>query len=208
VKLATATQQQLVSLGVDLKMGRRVTEINREGITTHDGEFIEADLKVWAAGIKAPDWMKNLDGLETNHINQLVVDSTLKTSDDDIFAMGDCAACVWQGHAGNVPPRAQAAHQQASALCTTIVHRLKGGSPVNFVYYDYGSLVSLGKYTTVGNLMGNLMGTVSIGGFIAKVVYLSLYKMHQVAIHGYFRTAMLTLSNAFRRSVYAKIKMH
>ncbi len=189
-------------------MGRRVTEINQAGIATHDGEFIEADLKVWAAGIKAPDWLKNLDGLESNAINQLVVDSTLKTNDDNIFAMGDCAACAWQGHNGNVPPRAQAAHQQASTLAKTIKQRLKGGKAVDFVYYDYGSLVSLGKYTTVGNLMGNLMGTVSIGGFIAKLVYLSLYKMHQVAIHGYFRTAMLTLSNAFRRSVYTKIKMH
>jgi NADH dehydrogenase len=207
-KLATATQQQLVSLGVDLKMGRRVTEITEMGITTHDGEIIEADLKVWAAGIKAPDWMKNLDGLETNHINQLVVDSTLKTSDDAIFAMGDCAACVWPDHNGNVPPRAQAAHQQATTLAKSIINRLKGGELVNFVYYDYGSLVSLGKYTTVGNLMGNLMGTVSIGGFIAKIVYLSLYKMHQIAIHGYFRTAMLTLSNLFRRSAYIKIKMH
>ncbi|PPD43004.1 MAG: FAD-dependent oxidoreductase [Methylobacter sp.] len=207
-KLALATQQQLVKLGVDLKLGRRVTEVTAEGITTHDGEFIEANIKVWAAGIKAPDWMKGLDGLETNHINQLVVDSTLKTSDDDIFAMGDCAACAWAGHTGNVPPRAQAAHQQATAVGKTIINRLQGGKPVEFVYYDYGSLVSLGKYTTVGNLMGNLMGTVSIGGFIAKIVYLSLYKMHQIAIHGYFRTAMLTLSNAFRRSVYIKIKMH
>ncbi|MFZ2451461.1 MAG: NAD(P)/FAD-dependent oxidoreductase [Methylovulum miyakonense] len=207
-KLALATQQQLVKLGVDLKLGRRVTEVTPEGITTHDGEFIEANIKVWAAGIKAPDWMKGLDGLETNHINQLVVDSTLKTSDDDIFAMGDCAACAWTGRSGNVPPRAQAAHQQATAVGKSIVNRLQGGKPVEFVYYDYGSLVSLGKYTTVGNLMGNLMGTVSIGGFIAKIVYLSLYKMHQIAIHGYFRTAMLTLSNAFRRSVYIKIKMH
>jgi NADH dehydrogenase len=208
IKLATATQQQLISLGVDLRMGRRVTEITGEGITTHDGEFIEADIKVWAAGIKAPDWLKELDGLETNHINQLIVDSTLKTSDDDIFAMGDCAACIWEGHTGNVPPRAQSAHQQASTLAKSIVNRLKGGALVKFTYYDYGSLVSLGKYTTVGNLMGSLMGTVSIGGFIAKVVYLSLYKMHQIAIHGYFRTAMLTLSNTFRRSVYQKIKMH
>jgi len=207
-RLAIATQQQLVKLGVDLRLGRRVIEVTKEGITTHDGETIAADIKVWAAGIKAPDWMKNLDGLETNHINQLIVDDTLKTSDDDIFAMGDCAACVWQGHKGNVPPRAQAAHQQASTLHKTIVNRLTGGSPVKFVYYDYGSLVSLGKYTTVGNLMGNLMGTVTIGGFIAKVVYLSLYKMHQVAIHGYFRTALLTLSNIFRRSAYNKIKMH
>jgi NADH dehydrogenase len=207
-KLALATQQQLVKLGVDLKLGRRVIEVTPEGISTHDGEFIEAAIKVWAAGIKAPDWMKGLDGLETNHINQLIVDNTLKTKDDHIFAMGDCAACLWPGRTGNVPPRAQAAHQQATALGKTIINRLQGGKPVEFFYYDYGSLVSLGKYTTVGNLMGNLMGTVSIGGFIAKVVYLSLYKMHQIAIHGYFRTAMLTLSNAFRRSVYIKIKMH
>jgi NADH dehydrogenase len=207
-KLAIATQQQLVKLGIDLKMGRRVVEVTRAGIKTHDGEMIEADLKVWAAGIKAPNWVKQLDGLETNHINQLVVDQTLKTSDDDIFAMGDCAACPWPDHNENVPPRAQAAHQQASTLYKTIINRLNGRAPVKYVYRDYGSLVSLGKYTTVGNLMGNLMGTVSIGGFIARVVYLSLYKMHQVAIHGYFRTAMLTLSNLFRRSAHAKIKMH
>ncbi len=208
VRLANATQQQLVKLGIDLKLGRRVTEVTKEGVHTHDGEMIPADLKVWSAGIKAPDWMKDLDGLEVNRINQLVVDETLKTSDDDIFAIGDCAACLWPGHDGNVPPRAQAAHQQASTLSKSIVNRLQGGKLVKYAYLDYGSLVALGKYTTVGNLMGNLMGSVSIGGFIARVVYLSLYKMHQVAIHGYFRTAMLTLSNLFRRSAHAKIKMH
>jgi len=208
VKLANATQQQLVKLGIDLKLGRRVTEVTREGVHTHDGEMIPADLKVWSAGIKGPDWLQNLDGLEVNRINQLVVDETLKTSDDNIFAIGDCAACPWQEHDANVPPRAQAAHQQASTLSKSIINRLRGGKLVKYVYLDYGSLVALGKYTTVGNLMGNLMGSVSIGGFIARVVYLSLYKMHQVAVHGYFRTAMLTLSNLFRRSAHAKIKMH
>ncbi|NOT11270.1 MAG: NAD(P)/FAD-dependent oxidoreductase [Methylococcaceae bacterium] len=208
LKLASATQQQLVNLGVDLKLGRRVTEVTKAGITTHDGEFIEADLKVWAAGIKAPDWLKQLDGLVTNHLNQLIVDDTLKTNDDAIFAIGDCAACVWPGHQVNVPPRAQAAHQQASTLSKSIANRLSGVALVKYVYQDYGSLVSLGQYSTVGSLMGNLMGSVSVGGFIARLVYLSLYKMHQVAIHGYFRTAMLTLSNLFRRSAYTKIKMH
>ncbi|PKM11362.1 MAG: FAD-dependent oxidoreductase [Gammaproteobacteria bacterium HGW-Gammaproteobacteria-3] len=208
LKLARATQQQLVKLGIDLKLDRRVTEVNRQGITTHTGEFIEAGLKVWAAGIKAPDWIRGLDGLETNRINQLVVDEYLKTTDDNIFAIGDCAACPWPGHEHTVPPRAQAAHQQATTVSKSIVNRLAGKGPVKYVYYDYGSLVSLGKYSTVGNLMGNLMGTVTIGGFIARVVYLSLYKMHQIAVHGYFRTAMLTLSNLFRRGAHAKIKMH
>ncbi|TSA40638.1 MAG: NAD(P)/FAD-dependent oxidoreductase [Methylococcaceae bacterium] len=207
-RLAHATQAQLIHLGVDLKLGRRVIEVNTEGIMTHDGEFIEADIKVWAAGIKAPEWLKNMDGLAVNHINQLLVDQTLKTNDEDIFAMGDCAACVWQGHKGNIPPRAQAAHQQAETLYKSILNRLKGYDLVTFHYHDYGSLVSLGKYSTVGNLMGNLMGSISIGGFIAKMVYVSLYKLHQVALHGYFKTLMLTLSNAFRRSAYIKIKMH
>lgn len=207
-RLSTATQQQLTKLGIKLKLGRRVTEVTETAVHTHDGEVFEADLKVWAAGIKAPDWMQNLDGLETNRINQLVVDQTLLTSDPDIFAVGDCAACTWPEHNGNVPPRAQAAHQQATAVGKSIVNRLRGGALVPFVYHDYGSLVSLGKYTTVGNLMGSLMGTVTIGGFIARVVYLSLYKMHQIAVHGYFRTALITLSNTFRRSTHAKIKMH
>lgn len=207
-RLSDATQRQLIKLGINLKLGRRVTEVTETAVYTHDGEVFDADLKVWAAGIKAPDWMKNLDGLETNHINQLVVDETLQTSDESIFAIGDCAACAWAGHTGNVPPRAQAAHQQASAVAKSIVNRLKGKENVAFVYHDYGSLVSLGKFSTVGSLMGSLMGTVSVGGFIAYAVYLSLYKMHQVAVHGYFRTAMLTLSNLFRRSTHAKIKMH
>jgi NADH:ubiquinone reductase (H+-translocating) len=207
-KLATATQDQLAKLEIDLKLGCRVIEVTKKGIKTLDGETIPADLKVWAAGIKAPDWVKRLDGLETNQINQLVVDETLKTNDDNIFAIGDCAACPWPGHKGNVPPRAQAAHQQATTLCQSIVNRMSGAALIKYKYHDYGSLVALGKYSTVGNLMGNLMGTVTIGGFIARIVYLSLYKMHQVAIHGYYRTALLTLSNLFRRSTHAKVKMH
>lgn len=207
-KLAKATQDQLAKLDIDLKLGCRVIEVTKTGIKTLDGETIPADLKVWAAGIKAPDWVKRLDGLVTNPINQLVVDETLKTNDDNIFAIGDCAACPWPGHEKNVPPRAQAAHQQATTLCKSIINRLSGGPLLKYKYLDYGSLVALGKYSTVGNLMGNLMGTVTIGGFIARVVYLSLYKMHQIAIHGYYRTALLTLSNLFRRTAHAKIKMH
>ena len=207
-RLALSTQQQLIKLGIDLRLDCRVVEVTETGIKTHDGEVIPADLKVWAAGIKAPEWFKELDGLEINKINQLVVDQTLQTVDENIFAIGDCAACPWPGHEGNVPPRAQAAHQQATTVGKSIMNRTQGGKPVQYMYHDYGSLVSLGKYSTVGNLMGNLMGTVSVGGFIARVVYLALYKMHQTAVHGYYRTAMLTLSNLFRGRVYKRIKLH
>ncbi|MFP5506182.1 MAG: FAD-dependent oxidoreductase, partial [Gammaproteobacteria bacterium] len=75
-------------------------------------------------------------------------------------------------------------------------------------YRDYGSLVSLGRYSTVGNLMGNLTGTVMVEGFMARMVYLSLYKMHQLALYGPFRTGMLTVSHLFRSSVHPEIKLH
>jgi NADH dehydrogenase len=167
---------------------------------------------VWAAGIKAPDFLKNLDGLETNSINQLIVHETLQsTLDDNIFAFGDCASCPWIGHEPlRVPPRAQAAHQQASLLVKTIKQRVKH-DPVlpKYIYHDYGSLVHLGAYTTVGSLMGALTGgRLFIEGFMAGLMYQSLYKLHLMAVHGFWSTALLTLSRLITRRTEARVKLH
>lgn len=208
-RLANTTAKQLGKLGIHLLLGRRVVEVTQNGVVLQGGEEVVADIKVWAAGIKGPDWLRNLDGLETNASNQLVVSESLQcTRDENIFAIGDCAACPWPGHETSVPPRAQAAHQQASLLARSLLNRIKGKPLRAYRYKDYGSLVSLGRYSTVGNLMGNLLGSISIGGFIARMFYLSLYKMHQVSIHGYLKTAMLTLASALRKTATTKIKLH
>ncbi|MCI0734302.1 MAG: NAD(P)/FAD-dependent oxidoreductase, partial [Methylococcaceae bacterium] len=208
-RLADTTARQLAGLDIRLLLGRRVVEVTKTGVILEGGEEIAADIKVWAAGIKGPDWLADLDGLETNALHQLVVEPSLQTTrDQNIFAIGDCAACPWPGHQTMVPPRAQAAHQQASLLCNSILHRIQGKALAAYRYRDYGSLVSLGRYTTVGNLMGNLLGSVSIGGFIARVFYLSLYKMHQVSVHGYLKTAMLTVASRLRKTAMTHIKLH
>lgn len=207
--LSEKTAQVLRGLNIHLITGERVVEATREGIKTHTGRFIPAHIKVWAAGIKAPDFLKDIAGLETNRVNQLVVRPTLQTTrDDDIFALGDCAACALPDGSGNVPPRAQSAHQQASLLYKSMRRRLRGEPLPEYKYTDYGSLVSLGKYSTVGNLMGNLTGRVMIEGFLARLVYLSLYKLHQLALYGPFRTGMLAVSHLFRSSVHPEIKLH
>ena len=178
-------------------------------IKTTAGTVIPAGIKVWAAGIKAPDFLGAIDWLATNPANQVIVDERLlSVSDENLFAMGDCAACPWPGHEGSVPPRAQAAHQQASLLVRSLRLRLDGRPLPAFHYRDYGSLVSLGKYSTVGNLMGKLVGNVLVEGYIARVMYLSLHKMHQVALFGPVRVAFLTLANLFRRVVHPRIKLH
>ena len=132
-----------------------MSEVRADGVCLASGEFIPSELVVWSAGVKGPEFLRNLDGLEVNRINQLVVTPTLQTSaDPDIFAIGDCAACPREGHATPVPPRAQAAHQQAAHVVKQLRRRLAGQKLEPFVYRDFGSLVSLGKYSTVGSLAG------------------------------------------------------
>jgi len=209
-RIAASAADLLGSLGVRLRTGARVTEVRPEGVQLASGELVPAELVVWAAGVKAPEFLHELAGLETNRLNQLVLLSTLQTTRDEaIFALGDCAAAPWLGHQGNVPPRAQAAHQQASHLVAQMKRRLRGQPLKPWRYRDFGSLVSLGEYSTVGNLMGSLVGgNLWVEGVFARAMYLSLYKMHQVALHGWWKTALGSASRLLTRSTEPRVKLH
>ena len=185
-RIAAATAELLRSIGVEVRTGARVAEGRADGVVLSSGELIPSELVVWSAGVKAQDFLKDLDGLETNRINQLVVKQTLQaTRDPHVFALGDCASCPRPGEAMPIPPRAQAAHQMASHMVRQVNAILDGKPLTPFVYRDFGSLVSLGKYSTVGSLMGFLVGrSMFIEGMFARVMYRSLYKMHEAALHG------------------------
>ena len=175
------------------------------------GELIKAEHMVWAAGVKAPDFLKDLGGLETNRINQLVVHPTLQsTRDPDIFGIGDCSACKWIGKENAlVPPRAQAAHQQASHMVKQIKARMAGKPLTEYKYRDFGSLVSLGEYSTVGNLMGSLSGgNLWLEGWFAGMMYLSLYKMHELALHGFWKVTLDTAARLLTRRTSPHVKLH
>jgi NADH dehydrogenase len=210
-KLSQSVDLELRKLRVHIYTGERVTEVAEKGVYTHSGRFIPSELVVWAAGIKAPDFLKDLDGLETNPINQLLVKQTLQTTiDESVFAFGDCAACAWLGHDGNVPPRAQVAHQQASLLFKTMKKRVANKSNLpDYHYTDYGSLVNLGRYSTVGSLMGNLTGgSMYIEGLFARLMYQSLYKMHLMTLHGVFEVVLQTVARLITRRTEAQVKLH
>jgi NADH dehydrogenase len=213
-RLAEGAARLLAGLKVQVHTGVPVTEVTAGGVALANGKVIPAELVVWAAGIKAPDLLKDIAGLETNKLNQLVVRPTLQTTRDDaIFAFGDCAACPWPGHEGpgegTVPPRAQAAHQQASHLARQLPRRIAGMALKEWRYRDFGSLVSLGQYTTVGNLMGKLVGgNLFIEGWLAGLMYKSLYKMHQLALHGPTRVALDTVARVITRRTEPVVKLH
>ncbi len=208
--LSKGIEDLLHSLGVEVHTAARVAEVTPQGLRLASGKQIPAELVVWAAGVKAPEVLARLDGLESNRINQLVVHPTLETTRDaSIFALGDCAACPWPAGKGNVPPRAQAAHQQASHLVRSLERRLADKPLRPFRDRDFGSLVSLGKYSVIGNLMGALVGgNVRVEGYFARLMYLSLYKMHELALHGFAKVALDTAARLLTRRTEPVVKLH
>lgn len=208
-RISTAATQELIKLGVDVRVDTPVTKASAGALHTKQGDTIKADLMVWAAGVKVADFMKDIGGLETNRVNQLVVNEYLQTSRDPvIFAIGDCAEFTMPDGT-RVPPRAQSAHQMADCCYKNILASLNNKPMKPFRYRDHGSLISLARYSTVGNLMGNLTGgNLFIEGRIARTVYISLYRMHQMAVHGLWKTGMLMFAGRLNRWLRPRLKLH
>jgi NADH:ubiquinone reductase (H+-translocating) len=216
-RLGKAALHELQKLSIDVHTSERVVEVTASSLRMSSGLEIPAQVVVWAAGVKAPGFLADLardNQLEVNRLNQLVVTDRLHTAaDPSIYALGDCAACP-QPDGSWVPPRAQAAFQQAQYL-GRVLERLTAAAPGGtqlappFVFRDRGSLVSLSGYSSVGSLMGSLSkGSFFIEGQLAKLMYWLLHKQHQLALGGWLRTLLITLSEMLDRTYRPGIKLH
>lgn len=208
-RIAKAARQELTKLGAEVLEDTRIIEANEQGYTTSDGVHINADLMVWAAGIKAPAFLAELADLESNKLNQLKVRPSLQTTlDDNIFALGDCASLEIKPGLF-VPPRAQAAHQMADVVADNVQAMLANRVLKHFTYKDHGSLVSLSRFSAVGSLMGGLTGgSLFVEGRLARAAYLSLYRLHLAAIHGGTRAVCHTAIELLSKAIRPKLKLH
>ena len=204
-KTAKHTHKQLEQLGVQVLTQHRVTAVDAEQLHFADGSQLPAQIKVWAAGIKAPALLKDLDGLETDHLNRLKVYATLQTTEDaNIFAFGDCALCQPTADQPPLGPRAQVASQQASFLVRALRIRLNGGLLPMFRFSEKGSLVSLSQRTAIGEILGQ----VNVQGVLARAMYMSLHRLHQANIHGFTQAGLITAKDLVSKKMAPKIKLH
>ena len=211
-RLGHAAERELRKLAIDVYTNEKVIEVTEDSLKMASGKVIQSTLAVWAAGVKAADFLSTLGGtdpLQVNKLNQLMVNGNLQTSRDaHIYALGDCAACQ-QPDGTWVAPRAQAAYQQAMYLAHALPLLTTGKAVKPFVFTDQGSLVSLANYSSVGSLMGSLSrGSFFIEGQIAKLMYWALHKQHQLALGGVRKTALITLSEMIDRTHRPRIKLH
>lgn len=208
-ELSARATRLLQSRHIKVATGVRVTEVQATHLLDSEGKSYPSDLCVWAAGIQAPVFLRDL-GLETNRMNQLVANARLETMDPYIYAMGDCAQVPWVGGEGYLPARAQVAHQQANYLYKVLSTRLRGEHQrTEFKYKDYGSLVSVGHTKGVGSLMGVLSGkSWFVEGLVARTMYMSLHLMHHAAVMGVLRTFSIVLGRLLLKRSAPRIKLH
>ncbi len=209
-RVSVAATRLLEQRQVVVVTGCRVVEIQPDCVKDANGISHPSDICVWAAGIKAPEFLGNL-GLPVNKAGQILVTDKLNVVGfPDIYALGDCAACV-DVDGKPVPPRAQAAHQQADYLLETFIRQAKGKPAPDkpYLYRDYGSLVSMGQQTTVGSLMGSLKGlSWFVEGLFARIMYISLHLMHHKAVLGTVRTGALAIGRFLVKRTTALVKLH
>ncbi|MGI2162784.1 NAD(P)/FAD-dependent oxidoreductase [Shewanella oncorhynchi] len=208
-RVSARAQAVLDQIGIRLHIGVQVKEVTRDGFITQDGDVIKAGLKVWAAGVKGPKAFQHFAKLPITPRNQVEVDDCMRVKGhQDIYALGDCALLI-QSSGQPVPPRAQAAAQMADTLFDNIVNRLQGKPEKAFIYKDYGSLVSLSRFSAVGNLMGNLRsGTFFVEGHIARLMYISLYQRHLASLYGWFSAIVYRVAQKLLKWQRPKLKLH
>lgn len=207
-RISTGVQSELESIGVTVRTDTKVLSAEADGVLIEGGEKIDATIAVWAAGIRAPAFLGE-SGFAVDRIGRINVDSDLRaTGHENVFAIGDCCACPME-NGDVVPPRAQSAHQMASHAARNILRHYRGQDLRPFVYRDFGSLISLSEFSTIGNLMGNLLrGTVFVEGWLARLFYLSLYRMHQRTVQGTVSMLLTMLGDRIYKATRAELKLH
>lgn len=208
-RVSGAALKLLDQRGIKVVTDCRVTAIAADHVSVGAQDY-PSDIVVWAAGIKAPAFLATL-GLPVAKGGQLEVTGELQVKGvPGVYALGDCALCM--GTDGKpVPPRAQAAHQQADYLLETFLRESRGKAPQGkpYEYRDYGSLVSFGQSTSVGSLMGSLRGfSWFVEGFFARMMYVSLHLLHHQAVLGTIRTGVLAVARFLVKRATPLVKLH
>ncbi|NLI27513.1 MAG: NAD(P)/FAD-dependent oxidoreductase [Acetobacter sp.] len=184
--VSQAAQKELERIGVKVQTNAMVSGADAEGFSLKDGTHIKADMRVWAAGVKAPEVTRSFGGLSLSRSGQILVHPNLQSIDDPaVFAMGDCSYISDEP----LPPTAQVARQQAHHLARHLPQWIANKKEIpSCVFNNKGAIVALGNYNGWGTLPG---GTVFGGGILnglsARLGHLMLYRQHQIELYGWTR---------------------
>ena len=163
-KLSEASRQHMVSLGIDVRLGKPVQAIDGDGVVIGD-ERIQAKTVVWTAGV-APSPAGKWLGCEVDRASRVRIQPDLTVpGHPDVFVVGDTASLDQDGRP--LPVVAQVAMRQGKYAAKSIFRKVTGHPPSPpFRYFDKGNLAVVGKNFAVLQNAG-----VQLSGFVAWLVW-------------------------------------
>jgi NADH dehydrogenase len=164
---SASAQRQLERLGCEVRLGRPVTAVGRDGISL-GGETIVARTVIWAAGVQASPLARSLDvPLDRAGRVRVQPDLTLP-GHPEVQVIGDLAALEQDGKP--IPGLAPAAMQMGRHAARNVQLAIAGRPLRPFRYLDKGTLATIGRARAVAE-----RGKIRMGGFLAWVMWLAVH---------------------------------
>jgi NADH dehydrogenase len=178
--------------GVDVWLNTMVTDFDGDVLTTADGKTIKSETLIWTAGVKG----NPVEGFTPETIaggNRISVDEYCKVKNyENIYAIGDVASMVLEDFPRGHPMVAPVAIQQGELVADNIIAQLKGKPAKPFVYFDKGSMATVGRNKAVMEAKG-----IKMGGFIAWLAWLFVHVMSLVGFRNKITVTLGWLYNYF-----------
>jgi NADH dehydrogenase len=184
-QLSERAREQLVKLGVDVRLGCKVTGIDADGVDyeTRDGDTVRthrlpSKTVIWAAGVAGSALGKAVaqgTGATLDRAGRVVVEPDLSIAGHpEISVVGDLAAAKSHGKGAPtpVPGVSPGAKQMGRAAAANLLRRLRGEPTVPFRYRDYGNLATVGRKAAVVDLTVPGLGALRFSGFFAWLFWL------------------------------------
>ncbi|MEO7008233.1 MAG: NAD(P)/FAD-dependent oxidoreductase [Caldimonas sp.] len=184
-KLSRRAADQLARLGVDVRTGAKVTEIDADGVSYEvhaDGAVqthrLAAKTVIWAAGVAGVPLGRALaaaTGAALDRGGRIVVEPDLTVpGHPEIAVIGDLAAAMshGKGEPKPVPGVSPAAKQMGRAAAANILLQLRGEPTRPFRYIDYGNLATIGRKAAIVELSVPVFGAIRFSGFPAWLFWL------------------------------------
>ena len=207
-RISNATLELLKSIGVDVRPATRY-RVRADGVVLARGDMIPSELVVWSAGVKAPEVLKDFDSLETTGSTSFWSHRHCRQREIRTFSPSATAhpargkICRYQSRPGRRPLTRWHRIWSSRSTC---------GLPDNHSSHTATGILArsyLGKYSTVGSLMGFLVGrSMFIEGMFARLMYRSLYKMHEAALHGGPSVLWRTIVSSVSQRLTPTVKLH
>ena len=199
-KMSSKVLKELQRTNINVLLNTRISEVSDYGMVTADNQPLDADIQFWAAGVKAPDWLNGVGGLEYNRMNQILVNANLTTTvDDSIFSLGDCAS-IPQADGSFVPPKAQAANRAAVHLTKSLTNLLRGKELTDFEFKDGGMVVAVGHHFAVGSFAphSKMADKLVFKGRLIRRLYDTIFRLHQRTVEGLFTVSRLIITKRLK----------